>query len=142
MAKPFVFDASVYIRALRLGEEDLLTQMRSDGSPIYLSSVVLEELFVGASDRKALNALIKLENQFQKVGRILTPSQSDWSATGRILNRVGVKYGFEKVGKLRLTNDTLLATSVARVGFKLFTINAKDFAMVSDFRKFDWEVIA
>ncbi|MBK7705750.1 MAG: type II toxin-antitoxin system VapC family toxin [Acidobacteria bacterium] len=142
MSKPFVFDASVYIRALRLGEEDLLTQMRSDGSPIYLSSVVLEELFVGASDRKALNALIKLENQFQKVGRILTPSQSDWSATGRILNRVGVKYGFEKVGKLRLTNDTLLATSVARVGFKLFTINAKDFAMVSDFRKFDWEVIA
>ncbi|MBK8813897.1 MAG: type II toxin-antitoxin system VapC family toxin [Acidobacteria bacterium] len=142
MAKPFVFDTSVYIRALRLGEEDLLTQMRSDGSPIYLSSVVLEELFVGASDRKALNALIKLENQFQKVGRILTPSQSDWSATGRILNRAGVKYGFEKVGKLRLTNDTLLATSVARVGFKLFTINAKDFAMVSDFRKFDWEVIA
>jgi predicted nucleic acid-binding protein len=115
--------------------------MRSDGSAIFLSSVVLEELFVGASDPKALKAILRLERQFQTVDRILAPSHPDWSATGRILNRIGLKYGFERVGKLRLTNDTLLATSAARSGIKLITANAKDFKIIREFREFDWEVV-
>ncbi len=141
MPKPSVFDTSIYIRALRQGNAEILWQRQNENSPLWLSAVVLEELFVGASDKKAIKTLIKFENDFTKIKRLLIPNQADWSITGQVLNKIGEKYGFEKVGKARLTNDTLLAMSAARMGFKLFTANAKDFNLISEFREFDWEII-
>jgi predicted nucleic acid-binding protein len=141
MAKPHVFDTSIYIRELRKGNADILLQTQSENSPLWLSAVVLEELYVGASDNRALKTLRKFENNFEKVNRILIPNQLDWSIAGHILNKIGEKYGFDKVGKDRLTNDTLLAMSIARNGLKLFTANAKDFQLISEFRGFDWGVV-
>ncbi len=141
MSKPNVFDTSIYIRELRKGNKNILSQRQSESFPLWLSSVVLEELYVGASDRKSVKIFAKLEQEFDKVNRLLVPNQSDWSIAGQILNKIGEKYGFDKVGKARLTNDTLLAMSIARNGLKLFTANAKDFRLISEFREFDWEVV-
>ena len=94
-----------------------------------------------ASDRKIIKILTKFEDEFTKIQRLLLPNQTDWSIAGQILNKIGEKYGFDKVGKARLTNDTLLAMSVARTGLKLLTANAKDFRLISEFREFDWEVV-
>ena len=141
MSKQNVFDTSIYIRALRKGNTDILQQRQSENFPLWLSAVVLEELYVGASDRKVLKIFTKLESEFTKINRLLVPNQTDWSIAGQILNKIGEKYGFDKVGKARLTNDTLLAMSVARIGLKLLTANAKDFHLISEFREFDWEVI-
>ncbi len=141
MSKPNVFDTSIYIRELRKGNKNILSQRQSESFPLWLSSVVLEELYVGASDRKSVKIFTKLEQEFDKVNRLLVPNQSDWSIAGQILNKIGEKYGFDKVGKARLTNDTLLAMSIARNGLKLFTANAKDFRLISEFREFDWEVV-
>jgi predicted nucleic acid-binding protein len=140
-AKPHVFDTSIYIRELRTGNADILLQTQSENSPLWLSAVVLEELYVGASDKRTVKTLTKFENNFTKTNRLLVPNQTDWSITGQILNKIGEKYGFDKVGKARLTNDTLLAMSIARNGLKLFTANAKDFRLISEFREFDWEVV-
>ena len=74
-----------------------------------------------------------------KIDRLLIPNQTD--ITGQILNKIGEKYGFDKVGKARLTNDTLPDMGIARSGFKLFTANAKDFQLISEFRSFEWEVV-
>jgi predicted nucleic acid-binding protein len=141
MAKPHVFDTSIYIRELRRGNADILLQTQSENLPLWLSAVVLEELYVGASDKKTLKILTKFENSFAKINRLLIPNQTDWSIAGQILNKIGEKYGFDKVGKARLTNDTLLAMSIVRNGLKLFTANAKDFRLISEFREFDWEVV-
>jgi predicted nucleic acid-binding protein len=141
MAKSIVFDTSIYIRALRQGNSIILQQRQDETNPLWLSLVVMEELYVGASDKKSLKILTKFEKEFEKINRLLLPNQSDWSITGQILNKIGEKYGFDKVGKSRLTNDTLLAMSVARNGFKLFTANAKDFQLIHEFRGFEWEVI-
>ena len=141
MAKPHVFDTSVYIRELRKGNANVLLKTQNENLPLWLSAVVLEELYVGASDSRTIKTLTKLENNFEKINRLLVPNQLDWSIAGQILNKIGEKYGFDKVGKARLTNDTLLATSVARIGLKLFTANAKDFQLISEFREFDWEVV-
>jgi predicted nucleic acid-binding protein len=140
-AKPHIFDTSIYIRELRNGNADILLQTQSENSPLWLSAVVLEELYVGASDKQTVKILTKIENNFDKINRLLVPNQTDWSIAGQILNKIGEKYGFDKVGKARLTNDTLLAASVARNGLKLFTANAKDFRLISEFREFDWEVV-
>jgi len=141
MSKPNVFDTSVYIRDLRQRNTDILQQRQNENTPLWLSAVVLEELYIGASDKKSVKILSKFERDFAQINRLLVPNQSDWSIAGQILNKIGEKYGFEKVGKARLTNDTLLAMSVARKGFKLFTANAKDFELISEFREFEWEVV-
>jgi predicted nucleic acid-binding protein len=141
MSKPIVFDTSIYIRELRQRNADILRQRQSETFPLWLSSVVLEELYVGASNRKLLKILTKFEREFEKINRLFVPNQTDWSIAGQVLNKIGEKYGFDKVGKARLTNDTLLAVSVARNGFKLLTANAKDFQLISEIREFEWEVI-
>ncbi|MBA2493819.1 MAG: PIN domain-containing protein [Acidobacteria bacterium] len=141
MARPGIFDTSIYIRALRQGNNAILKKRQSKIFPLWLSAVVLEELYVGASDKRAVKVLTKFEREFTNINRLLVPNQTDWSIAGQILNKIGKKYGFEKVGKARLTNDTLLAASVARMGFTLLTANKKDFQLVAEFREFEWEVI-
>ncbi len=141
MSKPNIFDTSIYVRALRLGNTDILHQRKSESLPLWLSAVVLEELYVGAFDKKSIKFFNKFEDDFTKINRLLVPNQTDWSIAGQILNKIGEKYGFEKVGKARLTNDAVLAMSVARMGMKLLTANAKDFQLISEFREFEWEVL-
>ena len=141
MSKPVAYDTSIYIRSLRQGSGDILEKRRSRNFPLWLSAVVLEELYVGASGKKAVKTLTKLERDFTKINRLLVPNQTDWSIAGQILNKIGEKYGFEKVGKARLTNDALLAMCVARNGLRLLTANAKDFRLINEFKEFDWKVI-
>ncbi len=141
MSKPNVFDTSIYIRGLRQGNTNILQQRQNENLPLWLSAVVLEELYVGASDKKTVKILTKFESEFTKINRLLVPNQADWSIAGQVLNKIGEKYGFDKVGKARLTNDTLLAMSVARKGLKLLTTNAKDFQLIAEFREFDWELV-
>jgi predicted nucleic acid-binding protein len=141
MSKSIIFDTSVYIRSLRQGNINILLQRQEEKSPIWLSAVVLEELYVGASDSKLVKILTKFEYDFTKINRLLVPNQNDWSIAGQILNKIGEKYGFDKVGKARLTNDTLLAMTVSRNGSKLLTANAKDFELISEFKEFEWEVV-
>src|SRR5271166_6032785 len=51
--QPALFDTSIYISALRRGNEGALALRRvaADG-PLWLSSVVLEELYAGAGERE------------------------------------------------------------------------------------------
>jgi predicted nucleic acid-binding protein len=99
----------------------------------------MEELYAGARGKVA--ALEKLERDFRTVRRMLVPDVSDWVAAGRILARLGAKYGFDQIGRARLTNDTLIAVSAARHGIRILTANPKDFARISEFRKFEWEML-
>jgi predicted nucleic acid-binding protein len=136
-----VLDTSVYITALRGGNLALLGQRRfSVQSPLWLSAVVLEELYAG-SDPALRKKLEKFEHDFDKMGRLLVPVLSDWTLAGNVLCKIGEKYGYELIGRARLTNDTLLAASVARRGLKLLTVNAKDFAKISEFIPLDWSQV-
>jgi predicted nucleic acid-binding protein len=143
-----IFDTSVYIAALRRGNEFVLRSRRAastgktDVLPLWLSAVVLEELLVGASDRKARQALRRLEREFNSINRLLVPNLTDWSVTGTVLNQFGARFGFETVGRSRLTNDALIAMSAARHGLTIQTTNVRDFGKLAEIRKFEWEEIA
>ena len=106
-----------------------------------MSAVVLEELLVGASDRKARQTLRRLEREFDSINRLLVPNLTDWSAAGTVLNQFGARFGFETVGKSRLTNDALIAMSAARHGLTIQTTNASDFRKLAEIRNFRWEEI-
>jgi predicted nucleic acid-binding protein len=136
---PVLFDSSVYITALRVGSDAALLLRRwARESPLWLSSVVLKELFAGANPND-YPVLEKLERDFERARRVLVPNLSDWTQTGRVLARLAQKYGYERIGRARLTNDALIATSAARSGITVLTANQRDFARLAEFCPVQWQ---
>jgi predicted nucleic acid-binding protein len=139
--QPVLFDTSVYITALRQGETAVLgTRNVAYGSPLWLSAVVLEELLAGA-DARGRKRLVKFERDFVKVNRLLVPEASEWSRTGAVLAQIGEKYGYERIGRSRLTNDTLIGTSAARLGIVLLTKNERDFRVIAEFCPLQYQLV-
>jgi predicted nucleic acid-binding protein len=138
--QPALYDTSIYAAALRTGDDGVLGIRRLDsGSLVWLSAVVLEELYAGAGDRGQA-AVEKLERDFDRANRILVPNLSDWTEAGRVLSRLGSKYDYEQIGRGRLTNDALIAMSAGRQGVTVITTNERDFRRLAEFRSFKWQV--
>src|SRR6202162_2311211 len=135
-----LFDASVYITALRTKDDAGPSLRRSAGGrDLWLSSLVLEELDAGVSARHR-RVVERLERDFDRVSRILVPNLGDWTQTGKVLARLAAKYDYEQIGKGRLTNDALIAMSAGRLGITVITANARDFKKLAEFRAFQWRV--
>ena len=137
-----LLDSSVYISGMRRGNEAVLALRRSSkDTPLWLSAVVLEELYAGVSGR-VLQSLERMEREFDRMNRILVPNLGDWTEAGRVLARLAVRYGFEKIGQGRLANDALIAMSAARFGVTVISANERDFRRLAEFRAFQWELSA
>ena len=134
-----LLDSSLYIAAMRRGDDAALELRRFSDAPLWLSAVVLEELYAGASEL-ARQQVERLEHNFAVSKRILVPNLSDWAQTGRVLARIAAKYHYETIGQGRLTNDALIAMSAARSGIQVITTNERDFARLAEFRAFEWQV--
>lgn len=138
--QPVLFDTSLYITALRMGNPAALGLRRIAASaPVWLSSVVLEELYAGVSAHNR-HVVERLERDFNGARRILVPNLTDWTQTGKVLALLGAKYDYEQIGKGRLTNDALIAMSAGRLGITVITANARDFMRLAEFRPFHWRV--
>ncbi len=138
--RPVLLDSSVYITALRAGNDAVLTLRRfAPEALVWLSAVVLEELYAGVSmrDRRAVE---RLERDFDRARRILVPNLKDWTQAGKVLARLASKFGYERIGQARLTNDALIVMSAARQGITVITANERDFARLAQLRPFLWEV--
>ncbi|MBM4259002.1 MAG: type II toxin-antitoxin system VapC family toxin [Deltaproteobacteria bacterium] len=140
-----LFDSSVYIAALRQGDLSILQTRRAqrtgaaDSAPLWLSTVVLAELLVGAREQRDRRPLLEMEQQFLRLKRVVVPEQRDWRLAGQVLAEMGKRYGYEQVGQVRLFNDALIAMSAARLGFTVITRNAKDCRRIAALRPFQWE---
>jgi predicted nucleic acid-binding protein len=138
--QPVLFDSSIYITALRTKNDAALNLRRlAGGEPMWLSAVVLEELYAGVTLRNH-QVVERLERDFERARRILVPNLSDWVQTGKVLARLAAKYDYEQIGRGRLTNDALIAMSAGRVGITVVTANARDFTKLAEFRFFRWRV--
>ncbi len=136
-----LFDSSVYITAIRRGGLAVpLARTFGHGVHVWLSAVVLEELYAGAS-KKDQETIEFLERDFRAVNRVLVPNITDWALAGQILARLAAKYSYEEIGRGRLTNDALIATSAGRQGVMILTKNDSDFARIAEFRTFRWEIM-
>jgi predicted nucleic acid-binding protein len=138
--QPALFDTSIYIAALRRGNDAALALRRvAADAPLWLSSVVLEELYAGAGDRER-RAVERLERDFDRVKRLLVPNLNDWTQAGRVLARLASKYDYEQIGLGRLTNDALIAMSAGRLGIQVLTANERDYRRLAEFCAFRWHV--
>jgi len=141
-----IFDTSIYIGSLRRQDTSIFNQRRislekGENKPLYLSAVVLEELYVGAFRGRMKKLLTKFEREFEKINRLLVPNQADWTICGQILSMIGKKHGFEQVRRARMTNDCLIAMTAARYGLTVVTHNAEDFKIINEFRGLKWTEI-
>jgi predicted nucleic acid-binding protein len=138
--QPVLFDSSVYITALRTGNDAALVMRRlSVAAPLWLSAVVLEELYAGTNSRH-FPTIGRLEHDFERARRLLVPNLTDWVQAGKAISHLASKYGYEQIGKGRLTNDALIAMSAGRLGITVITGNTRDFAKLAEFRPFQWRV--
>jgi predicted nucleic acid-binding protein len=139
--EPALFDSSIYISALRRGDDAALALRRlATDAPLWLSAVVLEELYAGAGDSDR-HVVERLERDFDRAKRLLVPNLTDWTQAGRVLARLAAKYDDEQIGQGRLTNDALIAMSAGRLGIRVITANKRDFGRLAEFRSFQWQVI-
>ena len=134
----FVLDTSIYIRDLRGDGTDVLNARTLNGGLVWLSAVVLEELYAGATQDARFVA--RLERDFTSARRILLPSAADWATVGKVLAEFGTRYGYEFIGRGRLTNDALIAMSASRMGLTIITANSRDFARLATLRHFTWRL--
>ncbi len=137
----FLLDTSVYVAAVRQGDFSALAMRRlGPGQPLWLSAVVLEELYAGAREEER-RLIDSMERDFEGDGRVLVPTLNDWARAGKTLAVLAAKYGYEQIGRGRLTNDALIAMGAARLGLTLLTINQRDFARLAEFRPFRWKIV-
>jgi len=138
--QPALLDSSIYISALRRDQPPTLAlRGLAPDAPLWLSSVVLEELYAGTRERNR-HVVERLERDFDRAKRILVPNLSDWTQAGTVLARLAQKYNYEQIGQGRLTNDALIATSAGRLGIVVITANERDFRRLAEFRDFRWEM--
>ncbi len=134
-----LLDSSIYIAALRGENAALRIEGITAGTVLWLSAVVLEELYAGAGARDR-DHVERLERDFGKAGKILVPDLNDWIQAGQVLARLAIKYGYETIGRGRLTNDALIAMCAARMGIRVITANEKDFRKLAEFSRFTWQL--
>jgi predicted nucleic acid-binding protein len=138
--QPALLDTSTYISALRRGHEATLAlRCFASGAPIWLSAIVLEELYAGTNDRDR-QVMERIERHFDGANRVLVPNLNDWTQAGKMFAQLASKYDYEIIGRSRLVNDALIAMSAGRMGIRVVTAKARDFARLAEFRAFEWEV--
>ena len=135
-----ILDTSVYLSFLRRNGEirDLGFLLRP--TLLYMSSVVFTELYAGAKDRATIRLLGRLYRTFDRLDRVITPDKQVWFEAARVLQQMGVRYGFEVIGLARLSHDVLIALSARKIGAMVFTRNRRDFERIRALRDFQLRV--
>jgi predicted nucleic acid-binding protein len=138
--QPALFDTSIYISVLRRGNDAVFAMRRlAPDTPLWLSAVVLEELYAGAYGRER-RAVEQLERDFDRIKRILVPNLSDWTRTGKVLAQLVVRHDYDPIGQARVTNDALIAMSAGRQGIRVLTANERDFRRLGEYSPFQWQL--
>jgi predicted nucleic acid-binding protein len=137
-----LFDSSLYISALRRGDFDILSvRQLAAGGQLWLSAVVIEELYAGAGASES-DGIQEMEQDFQHIDKVVVPNLADWIQAGKMLHRLGDKYGYENIVQGRLTNDALIAASATRAGIRVLTANGRDFSRLAEFCGLSWQLVS
>ena len=139
-----LYDSSFYIEVLRSKSfaEAFRSQYEADIPITFFSSVVVQELLAGATDRLKRAVVEALYRPFIRNRRIATPTHSVWEEAGRVL---GVMRGQRKNQADRLAgsfvNDLLVALSARAMGARVVTLNSDDFTLIRKYLSFRLEIL-
>jgi predicted nucleic acid-binding protein len=139
MAAKYLIDTSSYITF----EQQHLIFKDSHPDSFRLSSVVLQELTVGADDIHLVKAYGIARKKLEQANLLLVPSGEDWFEVGKILyliqNKDRSRYGRapkrSKDEVQRIIRDALIARTAKRFGCAIITENTKDFEIIKPYCK-------
>jgi predicted nucleic acid-binding protein len=129
-----IFDSSVLVDDLRTGCHS--QRFAALDELVRSSSVVLAELWRGATSTRERAYLLKLERYYP----IFTPTEKNWLESGMILGKMQADHGFESRKLRELHFDALIALTARSNGAKLITSNRADFELIREYRKFELEI--
>ena len=132
-----ILDTSIYIPFINAGISHPILELEYETPLLYMSAVVIEELYAGASDNNTIKLLDRLCATFEELGRLIAPDALDWKKTGKVITKLGQKYGFEEKFLTKITNDVLIALSARKIGAVVVTFNIKDFSRIKEFVDFE-----
>ena len=131
----YLLDSNVYIEALRdPGFGNVLAAWEQRVvSRLWLSSVVVLEILLGARDAKTAAAYERLLlDPFRRRHRLLEIDLEMWCQAAIVIRKLaGVRRYANKLAQRRFLCDVLIAVSCRRVGATLITANVEDFALIS-----------
>lgn len=135
-----VFDTNVYVTALREGVNGAaFARIRERAPRTFLASVVAAELRAGATDQSGRGAVLELADQFDRLGRIVTPDARSWSLAGDLLGEIRRREPGLRAKISSLWNDALIALCARQIGAAIVTDNLKDFELFRRSVRFDLE---
>ena len=134
MSELVIFDTSVLIDNQRTALHS--QRMAEVDGLVRLSSVVLAELWRGATRFEERNLLRELEKNLS----ILTPTEKNWLESGKILGDLCADKGYEPKKLRDLHFDVLIALTARSNGAKVITSNRADFELIREYREFRLEV--
>ncbi len=110
--RPLLFDSSVLIPMIRGEAYEELFQRALRTGRARLSSVVMQELYVGAQTRADKRNYDGINQAFVRRGYVVTPSHEDWTLSGVLLAQYQQRYG--DVEPRDHINDLLIALGAVR----------------------------
>ena len=135
-----VFDTNVYVAAIREGVDGPAFPRISERAPrTFLASVVSAELRAGATDQTGRLAVRELVDQFDRLGRVVTPDARAWNLAGDVLGDIRRREPGLRAKILSLWNDALIALSARQIGAVIVTDNVRDFELLRRSVRFDLE---
>lgn len=132
-----ILDTSVLIPFINQGIAHPVLDIDIGKPLLHLSAVVVAELYAGAFDGHTIKLLDKLYKTFHDVNRIISPSSSDWQTAGKVMAKLGGKYGYEDRFLSKILNDVLIALSARQIGAFVISNNTKDFLRIKEFVNFN-----
>lgn len=130
MARAQIPDTSVLIQVLRDPDTWTSFQQSLVSGRVWLSSVVVAELYAGTRSREDARLLDRIVGAMSRVERVLTPNGGDWARAGRLIARY-IRLRGELKPKDHLA-DVLILVSAARLSGVVLTTNVRHFEMWAD----------
>ena len=125
MSSLVILDTSIFVNHLRTGcHQDRIESLTG---LVRVSSVVLAELWRGASKSEEKNFLRALEKNHP----ILTPTKQNWLHSGELLGQVRADRGYTPEKLRNLHFDVLIALTARNHGARLVTSDRADFELIA-----------
>jgi len=134
-----IFDTNIYIDFLN--QSKYSDRIYNPDYLVYLSSVVLMELFAGSSVKEEIRDLEKLCKLYKRKNKLIVPSVEDYIEAGKIAAKMIANLGYDLKKSYWLLNDILIALSSQRIGAIVITQNRKDFEAIKKFKKISFIAI-
>jgi predicted nucleic acid-binding protein len=127
----YVYDTNVYIDAIRGRVGNAMESRLNDTTGhTWLTAVVAAELRAGVNDRAARVAVEQFVRRAAYLGRLLTPTFTDWQRAGALLAKLRRSEPGFRAKLSALWNDALIIVTAERVDATVVTQNAEDFALL------------